>query len=78
MKDNGLECDTLDGVIADLEYVQRTWRNSVNQLEYPTLRDAIYYLKAYKEMVDSIVSILCQYKETFKAIIEDIENEDIG
>ena len=50
MKGNGVEKDTLDGVIADLEYVQRTWRNSVNQLEYPTLRDAIVYLKEYREI----------------------------
>ena len=51
MKGNGLETDSLDGVIEDLEYVQRTWRNSVNQLEYPTLRDAIVYLKEYRSML---------------------------
>ena len=38
--------------------------------------DALYYLKAYKEMVDGIVNIICQYKETFKMIIEECENEN--
>ena len=51
MKGNGLETDSLDGVIKDLEYVQRTWKNSVNQLEYPTLRDAILYLKEYRDLL---------------------------
>ena len=41
-----------------------------------TMADALYYLKAHKEMVDGIVNVICQYKETFKMIIEDCENEN--
>ena len=50
MKGNGVERDTLDGVIADLEYVQRTWRNGQNQLNYATLRYALEYLRDYREI----------------------------
>ena len=51
MKDNGIERDTLDGVIAALEKVWDTWQNARNGLRYPDLRDAIYYLKEYQRMV---------------------------
>ena len=44
MKGNGVERDSLDGVISDLEHVKSTWRNSQNQLSYATLRDALHYL----------------------------------
>ena len=45
---------------------------------HPEDRDAdmLYYLKAYKEMVYGVVNVICQYKETFKKIIEDCENEN--
>ncbi len=49
MKGNGLERDTLDGVIADLEKLARIWKNGDNQMSYATSRDAIYYLKQYRE-----------------------------
>lgn len=48
MKGNGLEQDTLDGVIADLEKLARIWKNGDNQMSYATLRDALYYLQEYK------------------------------
>ena len=50
MKGNGVERNTLDGAISDLEYVQRTWRNGQNNLSYATLRDALEYLKDYREI----------------------------
>lgn len=52
MKDNGLEPDTIEGVITALEKVQDTWQNSWNSLQYPDLRDAIMYLKEYKAVSD--------------------------
>lgn len=48
MKGNGLERDTLDGVIADLEKLERIWKNGGNQMSYATLRDALYYLQEHK------------------------------
>lgn len=48
MKGNGVERDTLDGVIADLEKVKNTWRNDQNKLNYATLRDALHYLYQLK------------------------------
>ena len=38
--------------------------------------DALYYLKNYKELMDGIMNVIIEHKETFKAIIEDCENED--
>lgn len=38
----------------------------------------LYYLKAYKEMVDSFVGVVVQYKELFKMIIDEAENEKAG
>lgn len=52
MKSNGLERDTLEGVIKDLEKVDKKWQNSRNQLNYPVLRDAIWYLKKFKYLQD--------------------------
>lgn len=49
MKGNGLERDSLDGVIADLEKLARIWKNGHNQMSYATLRDALYYLCQYKD-----------------------------
>ena len=51
MKGNGIERDTLDGVITALERVDDTWQNARNGLQYADLRDAIYYLKKYQKMV---------------------------
>lgn len=51
MKGNGLERDTLSGVIADLEKVDATWRNDSPRLNYATLRDAIWYLKEYQRLL---------------------------
>ena len=48
MKGNGLERDTLDGVIADLKKLDKKWQNGNNQMSYATLRDALYYLQEYK------------------------------
>lgn len=48
MKGNGLECDTLDGVIADLEKAKNAWHNGKNDLNYATLRDALHYLNQLK------------------------------
>ena len=52
MKGNGLEPDTLDGVITALEKVRDTWQNQRNSLEYPDLRDAIMYLKEYQALLE--------------------------
>ena len=49
MKGNGIERDTLDGVITALERVDDTWQNVRNSLQYPDLRDALHYLKEYKK-----------------------------
>ena len=54
---------TLDEVIAELE-------------DEGLFADALHYLKAYQEMVDGIVNIIVQYKETFKMIIEEYEDEN--
>ena len=48
MKGNGLERDTLDGVIKDLERLNKKWQSSKNQMNYCTLRDALWYLKELK------------------------------
>ncbi len=48
MKGNGLERDTLSGVIEDLERLDQKWLNGHNQMSYATLRDALYYLKEYE------------------------------
>ena len=40
--------------------------------------DILYYLKAYKEMVDSFTGVVVQYKELFKMIIDEAENENAG
>lgn len=52
MKDNGLEPDTIEGVITALERVRDTWQNGRNSLQYPDLRDAIMYLREYKAVSD--------------------------
>ena len=49
MKGNGIKPDTLDGVITALEKVRDTWQNARNSLSYPDLRDAIMYLKKYRD-----------------------------
>ena len=77
---------TLDEVIKALEICDETVTANCPDCPYDLdcenvpredLRaDALYYLKAYKEMVDGVVNVICQYKETFKMIIEDCENED--
>ena len=51
MKGNGIERDTLDGVITAFEKVRDTWQNGRNGLQYADLRDALYYLKKYQKMV---------------------------
>lgn len=48
------------------------------ECEMRNLEEVLYYLKNYKELMDGIVNIIVQYKETFKAIIEDCENENVG
>lgn len=48
MRGNGLQRDTLEGVIADLTKVKDTWRNDQNCLQYATLRDALHYLYELK------------------------------
>ena len=48
MKGNGLERDSLDGVIKDLERLNKKWQSSKNQMNYCTLRDVIWYLKKLK------------------------------
>lgn len=52
MKGNGLDPDTLDGVISALEDVRDRWQNQRNCLEYPDLRDAIMYLKQYRDYLN--------------------------
>lgn len=52
MKGNGLDPDTLDGVISALENVRDRWQNQRNCLEYPDLRDAIMYLKQYRDYLN--------------------------
>lgn len=52
MKGNGINPDTLEGVITALERVRDTWRNDQNSLEYPDLRDAIIYLKEYQTLLE--------------------------
>lgn len=52
MKGNGLEPDTLEGVVTALEGVRDTWQNQRNSLEYPDLRDAIMYLKEYQDVLN--------------------------
>lgn len=50
MKGNGIERDTLDGVITALERVDDTWQNVRNSLQYPDLRDALHYLQVLQKM----------------------------
>ena len=38
--------------------------------------DALYFLKNYKEMVDGFTGVIVQYKEIFKMIIDEAENEN--
>lgn len=52
MKGNGLERDTLSGVIEDLERLDKKWLNGHNQMSYATLRDAIWYLKEYRQHLE--------------------------
>lgn len=52
MTGNGVERDTLDGVISALDHVMDTWQNNWNCLEYPDLRDALYYLREYKAKLE--------------------------
>lgn len=52
MKGNGLERDTIDGVITDLEALDAKWLNGHNQMSYATLRDALYYLREYKAVLE--------------------------
>lgn len=56
MKGNGIERDTLDGVITALEKVDDTWQNGRNGLQYADLRDALHYLKAYRKL-DSLDAV---------------------
>ena len=48
MKGNGLERDTIDGVIKAFERVNKRWHSANNQLNYADFRDALWYLKKYK------------------------------
>ena len=54
MKGNGLDTDTLGGVISALEDVRDKWQNQRNFLKYPDLRDAIMYLKEYRERQENL------------------------
>ena len=47
----GLEKSTLDVVIAEFEKVNSKWLNAQNQLEYCDFRDALEYLKEYRDLL---------------------------
>ena len=55
MKGNGIERDTLDGVITALEKVQDTWQNARNGLQYADFRDSLHYLKELRHILDNTV-----------------------
>lgn len=50
MKGNGLERDTLRGVIEGLEAAERRWINTKVNVSYPDLRDAIFYLREFEAL----------------------------
>lgn len=47
MKGNGIERDTLEGVITAMENVDARWHSADNQMNYCDFRDALFYLKEY-------------------------------
>ena len=51
MKGNGIERDSLDGVIEAMERVDAKWHSASNQLNYCDFRDALFYLKEYRKML---------------------------
>ena len=51
MKGNGLERDTLSGVIEALEKVDKKWQSSKNQMNYADFRDALWYLHEYQRLL---------------------------
>ena len=51
MKGNGIERDTLEGVIAAMEKVDAKWHSADNQMNYCDFRDALFYLKQYQELL---------------------------
>lgn len=60
------EMKTLDEVITMMEDERRC--------DVPMYKDdALYYMKAYKEMIDSFIGVVVQYKEFFKMIIDEAE-----
>ena len=61
MKGNGLERDTLDGVISDLKKLDMKWMNSKNQMSYATLRDALYYLQEYQILRQTTIRQLIDF-----------------
>ena len=60
---------TLEEVIGFMEERQKTE-------DWDVRRDALEYLKSYKEMVDGIVSVIVKYKDTILAIIDEAEQYD--
>ena len=52
MKGNGLERDTIDGVIKAFEKVDKKWQSSKNQMNYADFRDALWYLREYRAMLE--------------------------
>lgn len=51
MTGNGIERDTLSGVIAALERTAEKWHNADNQTGWADFRDAIFYLKEYRDLL---------------------------
>ena len=60
---------TIEEVIGFMEERQKTE-------DWDVRRDALEYLKSYKEMVDGIVSVIVKYKDTILAIIDEAEKYD--
>lgn len=52
MKGNGIERDTLDGVISAMEKVDAKWHCTVNQMNYADFRDALHYLQEYRDLLN--------------------------
>ena len=63
------EMRTIEEVIGFMEERQKTE-------DWDVRRDALEYLKSYKEMVDGIVSVIVKYKDTILAIIDEAEKYD--
>lgn len=67
--------DTLDNVIRDLITKKRNCRRDRNTVEFPLLRDAVFYLQEYQHLCNVLGQVVLRSKN-LKEEEEDVPASD--